>query len=481
MGNTFVQIEGRGARRLFSIHYGRRYSSQRVYWNSEFAHVQPSGEEGGGYDQGISRTSSRNIYTPRNSTSRTLESAAAISALDVQHNETREREASSGEQEEASTHTHSKPSRIHILGTGKEGKFVAHSLASLGGRPPISLLLQRPSLVKQWYEEGQILELLQAKESMVQIGFDIENPNLTQAEYTQGRMLSTKNVLFGQDGWNIDQLIVTTEAPVTVRSLLPIKDRLHSTSTILFLQNGMGVIDEVNDKVFPNPATRPRYIEGMISHSLRNHPARTFTTLHSGQGEIFVSAQEDDQMSPDAVGMIDSTRSLLRSLARSPALNAKGVPPEELLVLKLERLAVEAVIGPLSVMFDCKNGDLLSNYNVSLLLREVLNEISMVASALPELEGLSGLSYRLHPRKIERTFVQVATKTRTEIHDMVRSVRLGKKSEVGYFTGYILKRAAELGIDCPNNTLMERMVKAKTAMRSQEASGHIPYKNDRRF
>lgn len=452
-----------------------------MYWNSEFAHVQPSGEEGGGYDQGIPRTSARNISTPRNSTWRTLESAAAISALDVQHNEMREREASSGEQEEASTHTHSKPSRIHILGTGKEGKFVAHSLASLGGRPPISLLLQRPSLVKQWYEEGQILELLEAKESMVQIGFDIENPNLTQAEYTQGRMLSTKNVLFGQDGWNIDQLIVTTEAPVTVRSLLPIKDRLHSTSTILFLQNGMGVIDEVNDKVFPNPATRPRYIEGMISHSLRNHPARTFTTLHSGQGEIFVSAQEDDQMSPDAVGMIDSTRSLLRSLARSPALNAKGVPPDELLVLKLERLAVEAVIGPLSVMFDCKNGDLLSNYNVSLLLREVLNEISMVASALPELEGLSGLSYRLHPRKIERTFVQVATKTRTEIHDMVRSVRLGKKSEVGYFTGYILKRAAELGIDCPNNTLMERMVKAKTAMRSQEASGHIPYKNDRRF
>lgn len=463
-----------------------------MHWNSEFAHVEPSGEEGGreeagrGYEQRIPRTSSRNISTPRNSipTPRTLESEASINASDPQHREIREEEEEEmdpEEKEEISTHTHSKPSRIHILGTGKEGKFVAHSLASLGGRPPISLLLQRPSLVNQWHSEGQILELLEAKKSMVQIGFDIENPNLTQAEYTQGRMLSTKNVLFGQDGWNIDQLIVTTEAPVTVRSLLPIKDRLHSTSTILFLQNGMGVIDEVNENVFPNPATRPRYIEGMTSHSLRNHPARTFTTLHSGEGEIFLAAQKGDETSSDAVDMIDSTRSLLRSLARSPALNAKGVSPAELLVLKLERLAVEAVIGPLAVMFDCKNGDLLSNYMVTLLLREVLNEISTVASELPELKGETGLSYRLHPRKIERTFVQVATMTSSEIHDMVRSVRLGKKSEVGYFTGYILKRAAELGIDCPNNTLMERMVKAKTAMRSQEANSYIPYKKDRRF
>ncbi|KFY35381.1 hypothetical protein V494_05976 [Pseudogymnoascus sp. VKM F-4513 (FW-928)] len=475
MGNTFVQIGWS--------------DTSRVHWNPEFAHVEPSGEEGGreeagrGYGEAIPRTSSRNISKSRNSipTLQTLESAAAISPSDPQHSERREGEMSPGEQEGASTHTHSKPSRIHILGTGKEGKFVAHSLASLGGRPPISLLLQRPSLVHQWHEEGQILELLEAKKSTVQIGFDVENPNLTQAEYTQGRMLSTKNVLFGQDGWNIDQLIVTTEAPVTVRSLLPIKDRLTSTSTILFLQNGMGVIDEVNEKVFPNPAARPRYIEGMTSHSLRNHPARTFTTLHSGQGEIFLAAQKADQMPPDTLDMIDSTRSLLRSLARSPALNAKGVSPTELLVLKLERLAVEAVIGPLSVMFDCKNGDLLSNYMVTLLLREVLNEISAVASELPELKGQGGLSYRLHPRKIERTFVQVATMTSSEIHDMVRSVRLGKKSEVGYFTGYILKRAAELGIDCPNNTLMERMVKAKTTMKSQEANSHIPYRNDRRF
>lgn len=461
-----------------------------MHWNSELAHAEPSGKEGGrkevggGYEQGIARTPSRNISTPRSrvSTLRELESTAAIDVSDPRHREMREESEAvgPGEQGGSSTHTQSKPSRIHILGTGKEGKFVAHSLASLGGRPPISLLLQRPSLVNQWHEEGQILELLEAKKSMVQIGFDIENPNLTQAEYTQGRMLSTKNVLFGQDGWNIDQLIVTTEAPVTVRSLLPIKDRLHSTSTILFLQNGMGVIDEVNEKVFPNPATRPRYIEGMTSHSLRNHPARTFTTLHSGQGEIFLAAQKAD-MSSDTVDMIDSTRSLLRSFARSPALNAKGVSDTELLVLKLERLAVEAVIGPLSVMFDCKNGDLLSNYMVTLLLREVLNEISTIASELPELKGKPGLSYRFHPRKIERTFVQVATMTSSEIHDMVRSVRLGKKSEVGYFTGYILKRAAELGIDCPNNTLMERMVKAKTAMRSQEANSYIPYKSDRRF
>jgi 2-dehydropantoate 2-reductase len=240
----------------------------------------------------------------------------------------------------------------------------------------------------------------------------------------------------------------------------------------------MGVIDEVNEKVFPNVATRPRYIEGMTSHSLRNHTSKTFTTLHFGSGGIFLAAQGHNGKSFAPGDGVDSTMNLLRSLTRSSVLNAKGISPNDLLVLKLERLAIEAVIGPLSVMFDCNNGGLLGNYRVSQLLREILKEISMVILALPELKNFPELRTRIHHRELEKTFVRVATMTSSDVHDMVQSVRMGKKSEVDYFTGYILKRASQLGIDCPANRMMDLMVKAKTVMRSQEASGFIPFRRD---
>lgn len=372
-------------------------------------------------------------------------------------------------------------SRVHILGTGKVGKFIAHELAGIGGRPPITLLIHRQLVIQQWYEEGQVLELMRNGQREVQIGFDVESANLTEAEHAQGRMFSTKTVLSRGSGWIIDKLVVTTPAQITAQALFPIRDRLKSTSTILFLHNAMGVIEEVNRKVFTNPDTRPHYMEGYTTHGLRNHPSKTFTTAQYRRGRIYLSSLHERGLSPTSADLPDSTRSLLRMFTRSVSLNAKGISSDQFMALKLEQLAVDAVIGPLTVVFDCKVSDLLSNFMVTQLLRDILREISLVVCAMPELQHVPRLQQRFEPAQLERIVFHIAMKGSDMISDMHEQVRKGERSEVGYINGFIVKRAAKLRIDCPVNMTILRMVKAKTSMKSRERNSYIPFEDAKDF
>lgn len=46
------------------------------------------------------------------------------------------------------------------------------------------------------------------------------------------------------------------------------KHRLNRDSTILFTQTGMGIMEMVNEQVFPDPKTRPTHIPGIFSHAV---------------------------------------------------------------------------------------------------------------------------------------------------------------------------------------------------------------------
>lgn len=366
-----------------------------------------------------------------------------------------------------------KSRRVHILGTDETGKFVAHCLAGISARPPITLLMHRQHLRKEWYEGGEMLELVKDRRSDLQIGFDVEGTDLTQAEHAQGRMMSTKTVLSGESGWFIDKLIVTTPATITAQALAPIRDRLRPTSTIVFLQNTMGVIEQVNKRVFQNPDTRPQYVLGLITHGLNNHPSKSFTTGFYRSGDVLLSSLRTPRTALER--WPESCNSLLRMLVRSTALNATGVHLNYLLTKKLDHLAVDAIIGPLSVMFDCKIGELRANFMVTSVVKDLLEEISAVILALPELKDYPDLVNLFNPGLLQKRVNIVMEKSCDEIHPMLRQVRKGGRTEIGYINGYILKRAMEVGISCPANTQMVRLVKAKQAMKSREKHNYIPW------
>lgn len=369
-------------------------------------------------------------------------------------------------------------SRIHILGTESIGRFVAHALASIGDPPPVTLLSHRSDIARQWENEGRVLELITGNISHCRSGIDVRHVT------TLGRQGDQSEEM-------IDKLIVTMRPKATVPALLEIKDRLLPTSTICFLQNGMGIMDDVNARVFPNPAMRPRYIVGVTSHAVEDQRGRAFTTIYTRKGNTYLSVvpqtiglqhlkiiHEEPLVQRMYYGWTTSSRNLMRSLTRSPILNAKGFQYGDMLQLQFERLAVNAVLCPLSVMFDCAHGKLLETFAGMSLMRGLLREIVAVARSVPELRRLEHFKYSFTPKKLESLIVRIASRSNNTLGPMLEDVRNGRRTDIDFVNGYIVKCGKELGIPCPINTTVIQIVKAKQEMASSKQASFIPFKDN---
>ncbi|MCJ1403894.1 hypothetical protein MMC11_007117 [Xylographa trunciseda] len=357
------------------------------------------------------------------------------------------------------------PRRIYILGTENVGKLVAHSLANIPSRPPITFLLHHQGVVNQWYRGGKSIEIIQHGTAERSSGFDIE---LTmphdQAAPSHPQMHST-----------IHSLVVSVKAPATVEALSTIAHRLGRESTVLFVNDGMGILDEVNENLFTDPETRPEYIVGVSTHGLRT--LSPFSSAHYGIGTIGLGLvpQHDFRYSEQTSPILSpSARYLLRTLTRTPTLAAMGLTASDIHQLQLEKLVSQATIDTLTVMFDCKNGNLLDNFGVTRVMRLLLSEISLVIRSLPELQGIPNLDLRFSPSRLEYQIVSLAKSTAFNDSSMLQAVKHGRITDIDYSTGYIVRRGEELGIRCVMNYMLMQMVKGKQNMESRKIEGRLP-------
>ena len=380
------------------------------------------------------------------------------------------------------------PRRIHILGAGNLGKFVAHALAGIPSRPSMTLLFRRPGSMISWQEEGCSIKVTTDGMTETRRGYEVEVvPRFGLFEETeletgqaqergsgldQGTDQEDANFVSGRSGGPerdeaigpnsepIHNLIVSVKAPETARAVKSIAHRLHRGSTILFLQNGIGMVEEVNEKVFPNEETRPNYVVGVISHGV--YPRGPFTVVHAGLGTTAIGLLPRNPGQLQSDGFTPSAGYLLRTLTRTPVLAAVSFAPTDLLQMQLEKLAVNAIINPLTVMFDCRNGELLHNGSISRVMRLLLAEISLVIRSLPELQHVPNVKMRFAPDRLEQQAVYVAARTAENLSSMQQDVLAGKITEIDYITGYIVRRGEELGIKCVMNYMLMHMVKGKS-------------------
>ena len=373
--------------------------------------------------------------------------------------------------------------RIHILGTGNIGNLVAHALSRIPNRPPITLLFHKPSLLDAWDAHGRTIELVTDGISERAGPFDVELalPERTRRPLSEHFEAVTESA---EDEKPISNLILTVKAPQTLSALTAVQHRLTRKSTIVFLQNGMGTIDEVNAKLFPDVENRPNYMLGIITHGVNSD--RLFSAKHAGVGTTalgYVSRSPLPATHLDGYrlpgGMPQTARYLLRTLTRAPLLAAVGFSQTDLLQMQLEKLAVNCVVNPLTVMLDRKNGDVLSNFAMTRVMRLLLSEISLVIRSLPELQGVPNVAMRFSPNRLESLAVSIMAKTSANISSMLQDVRRGKQTEIDYINGYVVKRGEEIGIRCVMNYMMVQLVKGKQQMISREVENHVPIVADR--
>ena len=353
---------------------------------------------------------------------------------------------------------------IHILGTGNIGKFLAHSLAGIPKPPNITMLITRHNLLALWNKMGRTIELLRDGTADIRSGYQAELAILPSE-----MMDNAENNRYGP----ITNLIVSTKAHSTVKALSTVAHRLTRGSTILFLQDGMGILDEVNDQVFPDIETRPNYMIGVNTHGLNTQAP--FVVIHAGIGTIAMGVSPRYPGRYKGISPIaPSSLYLLRTLTRTPILGAVNFAPAELMQYQLEKLAINAIISPLTVMFDCTNGELLNNLHVTRVVRLLLAEISLVIRSLPELQNVPNLQQRFSTERLEAQIFGLAKSTADNRSSMLQEIDLGKQTEVEYINGYIVRRGEELGIKCLMNYMLAKMVRGRHMINTFKLYGVLP-------
>ncbi|KAK2808964.1 hypothetical protein FQN50_004238 [Emmonsiellopsis sp. PD_5] len=342
---------------------------------------------------------------------------------------------------------------IHVLGIGNLGKLVAHSIRKSHPKTPITLLFHRPTLAEEWATAGQCIEIVRDGVPDRQNGFNYESVS------ADGQ----------QQGSVIENLVVATKSYTTVDALKPFKDRLIPSSTLLFLQNGIGTIDEVNSALFNHPSQRPNYLAGIVNHGV--YATSKFSSVHAGFANTILGPVLDSSSTAQTPQQEEQTAFLTRQILDAPDLAASLVSPTELLQTQLQKLTVNAVINPLTVIFDCFNGQLFQSEQICKLIRALVSELSGVICAIVASRQAASnataaeraaAQARFSAANLNTIVFDVGAKTAKNISSMRQDVLAGRKTEIDYINGYIVAQAAQYGIECPLNEKIVELVRSIT-------------------
>lgn len=339
--------------------------------------------------------------------------------------------------------------RIHIIGLGSIGSFVAHSLRSLPNPPPVTLLAHRSGLYQELASKGWKLGLRLTEDGPLQerAGFDAE---------LLGKSASADP---------IHNLVVAVKASATISALEPIKHRLGRQSTICLFQNGMGQIEDLNKRIFPDPATRPIYMFGIMRHGVYLRSAtEAILASPNGRASIGIVGSEDHS------SRRSQAQFLLDALLQAPALHCERMEWADLLQAQLLKLAANCVLNPLTAILDVRNGCIKENPDLWPLHGRLLKEISMVFQNLPELEGLPIDRNCFSVPALEAVVSDTIEKTAQNSSSMREDMRKGRGTEIEYINGWILRRGKELGIDCEANACLTQLVLAKSRLGTSDGS-----------
>lgn len=359
--------------------------------------------------------------------------------------------------------------RIYILGTGNIGTIVAHSLADLPDsiRPRITLLLHRKSLLDAWRMRGETIDLLRYEDGASQPRGGIDVELVVPESSHESSPLSASEIEHPQDP--IRHLIVSVLASQTIAALAPIKHRLHPTSTILFLQNGMGSHDEAAEKLFPSLDTRPHFMQGIVLPG--GWTLEPFVVRHAAKGNLHVGTipcrglfgadyQVDNTKTENGT---ESSCYLIDTLSKSPILAAEEVDYAELFQRQLEKLAINIVANPLTAILNESNA-VLQQLPLAPVIRALIVETASIIRALPELQSVPGAQERFAAQRLEDRVMGYLVKVQANTTSMCQHLRAGKKTEIEYINGYLVKRARGIGVPCELNAMLQQLIVTKEAI-----------------
>jgi 2-dehydropantoate 2-reductase len=231
---------------------------------------------------------------------------------------------------------------------------------------------------------------------------------------------------------NISNIWLTTKAFDAKAALMSIESQFSPSGVrIYMLCNGALALREELESIWPRISWS--YVStthgATVNNAGMNNGADDYHVTHAGLGRTYLS-QSDSSL----IGLLDRA-----------GLNAELTENMDLTLWY--KLAANCVINPGTALGECRNGELTSQANFTELCDQILQEIVSVCP-LSQV-NVPGLRYYVD---------QVIADTKLNKSSMLQDIENGRKTEIDYLNGYIIKKGKQLGIPTPaNNHVYERI------------------------
>lgn len=259
---------------------------------------------------------------------------------------------------------------------------------------------------------------------------------------------------------DITDLVVATKAYQTVEALAPYVQKLSSNSNILFIHNGMGVIEECVARHWPNGKRRPRIYKAIVTHGA--YKTLPSVINHVGLGRM-VMADIGTKIEPINQEKRPNIPQFIEKMCQIRHLNASVVDYRRFLMEEIDKLVVNACVNPMTALMDCLNGDLLKSDKVLNIFDSIIWETltAVKKEYLVELRAIPEASMLLDQQRLLQVVLDVIRVTKENSSSMREDVRSLNKTEIDYINGYVVGLGRKHGVNAHTNRMLVNMVKAK--------------------
>ncbi|AJQ96537.1 ketopantoate reductase family protein [Gynuella sunshinyii] len=212
-------------------------------------------------------------------------------------------------------------------------------------------------------------------------------------------------------------LLLCTKAQHVITATRSIEHLISSDTIIIDLANGMGHQQELSTTYPHNPV-----LYGSVSHGAYWANGKL---IYAGEGEIHIGHPNGQR--PESI----------------PTLPNCFLWSENIITKLWLKLAVNCAINPLTVINNCKNGELLSYSDTQTIVDSICSEVEQIALR----QGISLPDTRQVVHQVLKNTADNSSSTRQDYLN-------GKSLELEYINGYIVTEGTRLGVATPANRQM---------------------------
>jgi 2-dehydropantoate 2-reductase len=230
----------------------------------------------------------------------------------------------------------------------------------------------------------------------------------------------------------LDVVIICCKATQSLSALDLWQHAISKQSQIVLFQNGMGQ-HELASTRFPNNSI---FAASTTEGAFKKSPQHI---VHAGQG----ITQWGRYSGPIAL----SNQTLVFDMSQ---LKGQHHWSADISSVLLAKLAINAVINPLTVKYNCLNGELINNPAIKVELKRLCSETE---------DFYKAMQWHLNFNITER-IIAVAESTASNISSMLQDVRAQRETEIDYINGYLLSNAKFINYQLPEHQNLFTYIKS---------------------